>query len=155
MQGLSFYVIFAIVMAIGAYAIIPRDQFKKYFLYALVFGAIGDMIIYYLMNALGMIGYKGFDGLKIIGDYSLFTPITWLFAFMLFFYLLPVRRWFLVPYIVAWSALNYFVGMVMANLDLFWINDIYRYIQPFVFAAWYSFAAYAFRKLEKREQTKI
>ncbi len=148
--GPYFYIIFVAITAIGAYAIIPKQDLKKYFLYGLVFGAVGDILVYSTIHSLGLAGYLGFEELKVLNDYSIFTPITWLFAFMIFFYFLPVRPVFLIIYIAAWTALNYSVGLVMENLGLFWHAHIYYYFEPLVFAAWYSIAAFGFRKLEKR-----
>ena len=80
--------------------------------------------------------------------FSLWTPITWAFVFMLFFYFLPVRKVFLVPYILIFSLLSYSVGLVMQNFGLFEYIGIQKYLAPFTFLIWYSVSAWVFLRNE-------
>jgi hypothetical protein len=79
--------------------------------------------------------------------FSIWTPITWMFTFMIFFYFLPVRKAFLVPYILAFSLLNVAVGQVMTQFGLFEVIGIQKYLAPVVFVVWYSVSAWAYLRI--------
>jgi hypothetical protein len=147
-----FYLAFALIIGITAFIIIPKLLYKKFLLYGLVFGGIADAIIANVCTITGIIRYNGFGAFGLIDTYSILTPITWTFAFMLFFYFLPVRKGFLIVYILGWSAINYSVGIVMQNLHLFSYLGIGLYIAPIIFIVWYSISAYVFRRYEQKIQ---
>jgi len=66
---------------------------------------------------------------------------------MIFFYFLPVRKAFLVPYILAFSLLNVAVGQVMTQFGLFEVIGIQKYLAPVVFVVWYSVSAWAYLRI--------
>lgn len=152
MSKTLYYIIFASITAVTVVIVIPKKELKKYFLYGLIFGACGDVLVYSTLHAFGLVKYKNFGGLGIWEDYSLATLLTWLFTFMCFLYFLPTKRWFTVIYIAAWSVLNYSIGVVMRNYGMFEFAGKNGYWLFAVFALWYSFAAYAFRKLEHKAE---
>lgn len=65
---------------------------------------------------------------------NFWTPLTWGLIFSLFFYLLPVRKAFLVPYILTFVALTYSVGLVMESLGAFRYIGIQRILAIPLFA---------------------
>jgi len=131
-----FYPIFALMMVVTAFVIIPRNSYKKFFLYGLLLGGVADALIVNTLTFAGLIRFTGMGPFGIFGLYSLWTPITWTFAYMIF-------------YILAWTALDYSVGLVMENLALFHYYGIQNYLAPIMFAGWYSFSAAVFRKYEQ------
>lgn len=150
MFELSFYLIFAGLTGLASLIIIPRSSYKKFFLYGLMFGGIGDSILASLVHFMGFLNYKNMGVTSLFGIFSFWTPITWTFYFMIFFYFLPVRRYYLVPYIIIFAALNYAVGIVMSQSGLYELVGRYKYIQPFVFLSWCSISAWVFHKSEHR-----
>ncbi|MDQ7093210.1 hypothetical protein REC12_06370 [Desulfosporosinus sp. PR] len=146
----SFYLIFAVVTGLASLAIIPRSLYKKFFLYGLLFGGIGDTAFASISHLMGFLSYKNMGVTSILGIFSFWTPIAWTFYFMIFFYFLPVRKFFLVSYLVIFVALNYSVGTVMSQSGLYETAKIYRYIQPLVYLAWLSISAWVFKKEEYR-----
>ncbi|SHI21438.1 hypothetical protein [Desulfosporosinus lacus] len=150
MFELSFYLIFAVATGLASFIIIPKNLYKKFFLYGLLFGGIGDTAIASLIHSIGFINYKNMGVTNIFGIFSFWTPITWAFAYMLYFYFLPVRKYFLVPYIILFATLNYSVGIVMSQSGLLEVIGIFKYIQPLVFLVWSSISAWIFHKSEHR-----
>lgn len=150
MFDLSFYLIFAAVIGLSTIVIIPRNLYKKYFLYGLIFGGIGDTLLVTMIHYMGFLNYKILGVTSIFGIVSFWTPIAWTFYFMLYFYFLPARKIFLVPYVIVFIALNYSVGIVMSQSGLYETIGVYKYIQPFVYLAWCSISAWAFFKGEHR-----
>jgi hypothetical protein len=140
------YFAFAVIGA--ALILIPKTQYKKFFLYGLLFGGLGDSIIALLLHLSGLIRYSNMGVTSVLGIFSFWTPITWAFAFMIFFYFLPFRKSFLIPYLILFVALNYSLGLVMENLGLFEYRGFYRYIAPIVFLLWYLVSALVFIRNE-------
>lgn len=149
------YPAFCFLVITGALLLIPKSSYKKFFLYGLIFGGVGDSVIAGLLTLLGLIKYKGMGPFNVFNIFSLWTPITWTFIFMIFFYFLPVRKGFLIPYILIFSALNYSVGFIMGNFGLFEYIGIYKYLTPITFIMWYSISAWLFFKYEKIELIRI
>ncbi|AFQ43559.1 hypothetical protein [Desulfosporosinus meridiei] len=148
MFDLSFYFIFAATIGLATIILIPRNLYKKYLLYGLIFGGIGDTLLVALFHFMGYLNYKNMGETSIFGLFSFWTPIGWTFYFMLFFYFLPVRKTFFVPYLLAFVALNYSVGMVMSQSGLYETIGIYKYIQPFVYLSWCLISVWIFHKSE-------
>ena len=150
MFELSFYLIFAIALGLMSFLLIPRNLYKKYFLYGLLFGGIVDIAFVSLFHFMGFIIYKNMGATSIFGIFSFWTPITWTFYFMIYFYLLPVRKAFLVPYVLISVALNYSVGLVMSQSALYEVIGVYKYIQPFVYLMWSVITSWVFLKGEHK-----
>jgi len=133
------YPIFAIGTVIAALLIIPKHLYKKFLLYGLIIGGFGEMLSGPLNTYLGLINFKSLAPFSLFGIFTIWTPLTWMFAFSIFLYLLPVRLPYLIPYIIGWSFVNYSVGLVLHQFGLFDYVGIGKYTAPFWFAGWYSF----------------
>lgn len=144
------YPIFAIGMAIAVLLIIPKHLYKKYLLYGLILGGVGEIISGTTATFLGLIRFKSLFPFSIFNIFTIWTPITWMFAFTIFLYLLPVRKAYLIPYIIGWASLNYAVGLVLSQFGLFEYRAIGKFIAPLWFAAWYILAAWIYRRTELR-----
>jgi hypothetical protein len=138
------YFLFAMLPAIATVVLIPRKVYKRYFLYGLIFGGIGDTVGTILLSNLNLIKYKNMGEFNVLGIYSIWTPMTCMFIMMLFLYFLPIRRLFLVPYVIAWVGLNWAVGFVMQQFGLFEYIGIYKYFAPLTFLLWYSGSAWIY-----------
>lgn len=149
MFELSFYLLFAVTIGLATIILIPRNLYKKYLLYGLLFGGIGDSILVTIIHFLGYLNYKNLGVTSLFGIFSFWTPIAWTFYFMLFFYFLPRRKVFLAPYVLVFVALNYSVGTVMIQSGLYEVIGIYKYIQPFIYLAWCSISVWSFFKGER------
>ena len=87
---------------------------------------------------------------NILGLYSIWTPITWTFVFAIFLYLLPIRKVFLVPYIITFVGFNVAMGMVMHSLGLFeYKKPLYQYLDLISFSLWFIIAAWIYIKAER------
>ena len=143
-----FYFYKALLFGIAAYAVIPKHEFKRYLLYGFIFGAIGDVIMVIITGpVLNLIKYSNMGPFGIWGVITFWTPIAWMFAFMLFFYFLPVRTVFLIPYIVGFAIFGYMVGLVLSGLGLFEYIGNYKYYAPITFVFWFSIAAYTYFRI--------
>ncbi|MEJ6950353.1 hypothetical protein [Natronospora cellulosivora (SeqCode)] len=143
------YLVFAASVGAATVILIPRENYKHFFLYGLIFGGLADAFIVVFLTELNLIQYKNMGVFNVFDYFSIWTPLTWMFVFMIFFYFLPVRKSFLIPYIIAFSVLNIATGRVMSQLGLFELIGIQKYLSPFVFLLWYSISAWAYLHIEK------
>ena len=140
----------AIFFGLATIVVIPREVYKKFFLYGFIFGAIGDILhILIFEKGLGLFRYLNMGPFSIYGLFSFWTPIAWMFTFMLFFYFLPRKRLFLYFYIVGFAIFGYMVGLVLEGFGVFHYIGLWRYAAPFFFILWFSGAAWAFYRIEK------
>ena len=137
----------ALLFGISAYAVIPRHEFKRYLLYGFIFGAIGDVLVVFLLDKFGLIKYYNMGPFSIYGFITFWTPIAWMFTFMIFFYFLPVRIVFIIPYIVGFALFGYMVGLVLSGLGLFEYIGSFKYYAPITFVIWFSIAAYTYFRI--------
>lgn len=144
--GVSIYFfIKAVLFGIATIVAIPKRVYKKYLLWGFLFGGIGELIMVTLFSrVLNLINYYNMGVFNIFNIMSFWTPIAWMFSFMLFFYFLPTHRYILLIYIIGFSIYGFMVGLVLQNIGLFKYEGLYIYFAPFVFFAWFSASAYVF-----------
>lgn len=151
-QNYLIYFIFAVITGTAALVVIPKALYKKYLLYAIFLGGLGDALMAPIFSKVfHLIKYKNMGYFNIFDVFSFWTPVTWMFAFAIFFYLLPVKKPLVAVYLLTWTGLSYSVGIVLNALGLFDYLGIGKYIMPVVFLIWFSAAALIFLKTEKIE----
>ncbi|MHB1419217.1 MAG: hypothetical protein ACYCX4_06435 [Bacillota bacterium] len=150
-QGNSFVFLYkAVLFGVATVVVIPREVYKKYFIYGFIFGGIGETLTAFVFEKiLHLIAYKNMGIFNFLGLYSFWTPIAWTFSFMLFFYFLPREKIFRYLYIAGFTFFAYGVGQVLQNLGLFEYIGIQKYLAPVVFLVWFLLAAWLFLKLER------
>jgi hypothetical protein len=142
------YLIFAAIAGIAFLIVVPKEQYKRYLLWGLIFGGLGNATLVPLLSSLNLIQYKNMGPFSIFGLFSIWTPLTWAFVFSTFFYLMPVRKVFLVPYILLWVALTYSVGLVMQNFGLFEYIGIHKFLAVPTFLLWYTVSTWVYLKYD-------
>jgi hypothetical protein len=139
-----------IFFGLGALILLPKEHYKKFFVYGLFWGAFVDVVIISILSGLfHWIHYKNMGSFNILNLFSFWTPLAWLFVMMVFFYCLPDRRLFLLFYIPGFGLFGYMVGMVLHNFGLFEFRSVYKYFAPFILIGWFTVAAWAYIKTEK------
>lgn len=145
-----YYLIFALAFGVATIILIPKQLYKKFFIYGLLFGgAFNVLVILTLSGVFHLFKYLHLGPLGIWGLFSFFTPITWVFVLMIYLYFLPVRKIFLYPYIAGFIAFAYMFGLSLKGLGLFELYKNYQYLEPVNFILWFSLAAWAYIKGER------
>jgi hypothetical protein len=140
----------AVFFGLAAIILIPKEHYKKYFIYGLFFGAILEIFMVGVLSGLfHWFQYKNMGPFNVFNLFSFWTPLAWMFTLMVFLYCLPARRLFLFLYIPSFGLFGYMVGIVLQNFGLFEYLGIYKYIAPVVFTGWFAVAAWAYIKTEK------
>lgn len=145
--SLLFYPSFLLIMFIFTLIFIPRKDYKEFFTYGLLVGALGDMVVVGLMqNLFQVMWFKNMGIFSVLGQ-NLLSPLSWLVTVMLFLRFLPHRLWFRYAYIFAFACFSVAYGILVRNVNLY---DFYAWFYPFVafliFLGWWSFATYLFLK---------
>ncbi|CUH97648.1 putative membrane protein [Propionispora sp. 2/2-37] len=144
---LLFYPSYLLIMFIFTLIFIPKKDYKEFFIYGLLIGALGDMLIVGLMqNFLQVMWFKNMAIFAVLGQ-NLLSPPSWLVTVMLFLRFLPHRRWFRYPYIFTFACTSVAYGLLVRNANLY---DFQAWLYPipafFIFLGWWSLAAYLFLK---------
>lgn len=136
------YLIFTAVAGIAFLLLVPKNQYKRYLLYGLVFGGILDLFTIATLVPMNQIRFMNMGNFSVLGFIPIFVPVTWMFDFAIFFYLMPRRKTFLTLYILTFTALSYIIGELMNAYGLFEYTGMPVYVAVLIFFAWYAFSAW-------------
>ncbi|TCL75304.1 hypothetical protein EDC14_1003238 [Hydrogenispora ethanolica] len=154
-NNLLFWPGLAIGFAIPTIILIPRQEYKKFFIFGFILGGLVDVLsILVFGNLLGEFSYLA--GPFMTMGIPIFVPVAFTFVWMLFLYFLPVRLEFLIPYIMGFAGFSVFIGAVEQNLGYFqYHRGLVRgsLTTLVVFLVWFSLSAWVYRhylpKLDK------
>lgn len=136
------FLIKALFFGFAAIVLIPKEQYKKFLVYGLFLGALGDILLILIVSVLfGAFHYLNLGVFNILNITSFWTPIAWMFTVMFFLYALPTKKLYFYIYVLCFGAFGYFLGLVLQNLKLFEYVGIYRYAAPLVLSSWFYLVA--------------
>ncbi|SFG80889.1 hypothetical protein SAMN05660649_02756 [Desulfotomaculum arcticum] len=151
-----FYPVYLVLAFILSLLYIPKEDYKKYFIYGLLIGGLGDVIAVSLFsNLFHIIWFKNAGIFAVLG-HNILSPPSWTFTVMIFLRFLPHRRPFLYFYVVtfAFSSLGY--GYFVQNIGLFdfktWFYPVFSFL---TFLGWWSFAAWLYIKTSLSRNTLV
>ena len=141
------YLLYTFILILLAWIIIPKDGIKRLFIYALFFGAIGDMfwiVLYKLLNVGGYINYGpfGFLGLPFL------PQIAWTCFILIYFYLLPKQKISRLIYTIFAALYCLFFSNVLLNLGIFYWNYGRVILPYFTYLIWLSLGTYGYLKIK-------
>jgi hypothetical protein len=145
------FLIKAIFFGLAAIIIIPKELYKKYLVYRLFLGALGDTGLALLGKYLNLWKYKNMGVFNILNFYSFWSPLAWMFVIMFFLYCLPSKRSAFYLYVVTYGVFGYFVGLILQNFGLYEYLGIFKYLAPLVLSAWFYATALIYLKAEGKE----
>ncbi len=138
------FMLFTFIVGAIFFLLVPKAQYKRYLLYGIVLGGFVHGFIASASSYMNLLKYTNMGPFSVLGVIPAWTPIAWSFSFAVFFYLMPRRRAFLIPYLLAFTGLDYIVGLVLEAYGLFTYIGSYRYFALLTFLVWYSVAAWIF-----------
>jgi hypothetical protein len=138
----------AILFLLPTLIFIPREEYKKYFIFGFVLGGLVDILtILVIGDWFGEFSY--YAGPFMVSGIPIFIPLAFTFVWMIFLYFLPFRMEFLIPYIICFSWFSILVGLVEQNLGYFKFHKGFvrgALLTAVIFFAWFSVSAWIFRK---------
>ena len=145
------FLIKALLFGLAAIIIIPKEFYKKYLVYGLFLGGLGDTAITLIGKWLNLFKYKNLGVFNILDWFSFWTPLAWVCVMMFFLYCLPLKRSVFYLYVVCYGVFGYFVGLTLENFDLYQYVGFFRYLEPLLLAAWFYAAALIYLKVEGKK----
>lgn len=144
------FLIKAVFFGLAAIILIPKEQYRKFLIYGLILGGLGDIFVISLFGELlGGFRYENMGVFNILNITSFWTPIAWVFVLMYFLYALPLKKGFFYLYIISFSVFGYCLGLVLENFGLYRYIGVYRYIAPLTLTLWFFVAARLYMHWEK------
>jgi len=142
-----FYPIYILIAFIVVLLTIPQRDLKKYFIYGVLFGGVGDVIVVGLyQNVLHIIWFKNAGIFNVLGQHLL-SPPSWILTVMIFLRFLPLRKLFQYAYVLGFGAFSVGYGYLVYNVGLFdfkpWVYPLFAYL---TFTFWWSTITWVFVK---------
>lgn len=142
-----FYPTYILIAFIVVLLTIPQGDLKKYFIYGVIFGGLGDVIIVGLyQNILHIIWFKNAGIFNVLGQNLLSAP-SWILTVMIFLRFLPIRKLFQYTYVLGFGAFSVGYGYLVHNVGLFdfkpWVYPLFSY---FTFTFWWTAITWVFVK---------
>lgn len=142
-----FYPTYMLIALIVVLLTIPQRDLKKYFIYGVLFGGLGDIIIVGLyQNILHIIWFKNAGIFNVLGQNLLSAP-SWILTVMIFLRFLPIRKLFQYAYVLGFGAFSVGYGYLVQNVGLFdfkpWVYPLFSY---FTFTFWWAAITWVFVK---------
>ncbi len=147
MLSTLFYPSYILIAFIILFLTIPQKDLKKYFIYGVLFGGFGDVVVVGLLqNVLHIIWFKNAGIFNVLGE-NLLSPPSWILTVMIFLRFLPSRRLFLYAYILGFAVFSVGYGYLVHNVGLFdfkpWYYPFFAYL---TFLPWWSTITWVFIK---------
>lgn len=138
------YILIALVIVLIT---IPKRDFKEYFIYGVLFGGLGDVVVVGLFqNLLNVIWFKNSGIFNALGQ-NLLSPLSWTLTVMIFLYFLPQQKLFRYIYVLGFAVFSVGYGYLVHNVGLFdfrpWFYPFFAYL---TFLFWWSIISWVFIK---------
>lgn len=141
------YPLYTFLLALLARMIVPIQEIKRLFIYALLFGASGDVIALLILKLFKIGGYINYGPLGFLG-LPFFPMIAWTSFYLIYFWLFPKMKTLQFIYIAIAAAYSAFFSNVLLNLGVFQWN-YGRVLLPFcIYLIWTFLSTYGFLKLD-------
>lgn len=155
MTNALFYPFYIFVGTLLTLLLIPKRDYKEYFLYGFLIGGLGDIVVVLLFqNVFHIIQFKESGIFNVLG-LNFLSPPSWVITVMLFLRFLPERSVFLYLYIFTFGLFSVSYGYIVHNVGLF---DFKPWFYPFfsflTFLSWWSFTAWVFKRTSNMTKIK-
>ncbi|WP_045575079.1 hypothetical protein [Desulfosporosinus sp. I2] len=150
-----FYPSYILIAFIVVLITIPKNDLKKYFIYGVLLGGLGDVVVVGIFqNFLNIIWFKNAGIFNVLGQ-NILSPPSWILTVMIFLSFLPQQKTFQYIYVFAFALFSVCYGYLVHNIGLFdfrpWFYPSFAYL---TFLFWWSFITWIFIRtssLDKRD----
>ncbi|NBJ14925.1 MAG: hypothetical protein FNP40_05005 [Dehalobacter sp. 4CP] len=148
--------VYTFIFALIMFAVVPRAEIRRLSIYAIIFGAIFDVIAAttgYLTGMFGYIDYQEFGVMKL----HFFAPISWAIYYVLYFYFLPEKNIYRYIYVLSGIFYSVMFSQVIGKLGI--LNPGPQLLYPIIlFCIWFPLATWGYLKLvdwDKKRSAKV
>ncbi|KLU62454.1 hypothetical protein CEB3_c11880 [Peptococcaceae bacterium CEB3] len=132
------------VLLIATFALVPRQDIRRLLRYAVLFGAVGDLISILLAQLIGMGGYTHYGPFAFLGI-PFFPLIAWSSYFVIYLYLLPPGKTWSYIFPVISALYSVLFSNVLHNLGIFQWN-LGTLLAPFIlYLVWHGAVTWIYR----------
>jgi hypothetical protein len=151
-----FYPSFLLTLFIIVLLLIPKELFKEYFIYGVLIGGLGDIIVVGLFqNLFHIIQFTNVGLFNVLGM-NILSPPCWILMVMLFLRFLPRKRSFLIIYNIAFASFSVGFGYIVYNANLFTFRPwFYPFFSFITFLGWWVFATFLFLRTSPLAKTNL
>lgn len=140
-----FYPSYLLIAFIIVLLTIPKKDLKEYFIYGVLLGGLGDVIVVGLFqNLLNVIFFKNAGIFNVLGQ-NILSPPSWILTVMIFLRFLPSEKTFRYIYVLAFAVFSVAYGYLVHNVGLFDFKPwFYPYFAYLTFLFWWSIITWVF-----------
>ncbi|WP_088187169.1 hypothetical protein [Desulfosporosinus sp. FKA] len=140
-----FYPSYILIAFIIVILTIPQKDLKNYFIYGVLFGGFGDVVVVGLFqNVLHIICFKNAGIFNVLGE-NLLSPPSWILTVMIFLRFLPLQKLFQYAYVLGFAVFSVGYGYLVHNVGLFdfkpWYYPFFAYL---TFLFWWTTITWVF-----------
>ncbi|KAF1083972.1 hypothetical protein SPSYN_02884 [Sporotomaculum syntrophicum] len=137
--------IYTAVLALILIATVPKEIIRRLAIYGIIFGAVFDIVLVVVTDALGEFGYRNYEPFGLLGIHFL-APIAWAIFFIMYFYFLPERKPLVYVYVTVAILASIAFCQTLAKLGVLYLtHDILDSIIPFLI--WYPAVTWGYYRL--------
>ena len=145
MLSILFYPTYILIAFIVVLLTIPQKDLKRYFIYGVLLGGFGDVVMVGLyQNVLQVIWFKNAGIFNALGQ-NLLSPPSWILTVMIFLRFLPLRKPFQYAYVLSFGIFSVGYGYLVHNIGLFdfksWYYPFFAYL---TFLFWWATVTWIF-----------
>jgi len=144
--------VYTFIFALIMFAVVPRAEIRRLSIYAIIFGAIFDVIaatIGYLTGKFGYIDYQEFGVMAL----HFFAPISWAIYYILYFYFLPEKNIYRYIYVLSGIFYSVMFSQVIGKLGILRPGELLIYPIA-LFCIWFPLATWGYLKLVDRDKKR-
>lgn len=139
--------IYSLIFAAILVAAVPKSEIRRLGIYGIIFGAIFDVVLVSIANMTGSFRYINYEPFGLIGIHFM-APISWAIFFILYFYFLPSKGWYIYLYIISGIFYSMMFCQMITKLGILKLSHgIVDSIIPFVL--WFPLATWGYLKFSK------
>jgi hypothetical protein len=125
-------IIYTFIFAVIMFVTVPRTEIRRLSIHGIIFGAVIDVVLVTIANAIGAFRYINYEPFGMIGIHF-FAPISWAIFFVLYFYFLPEKKIYIWIYTAAGIFYSTFFCQTITKLGVLKLSHgLIDSIAPFV-----------------------
>jgi len=142
-----FYPTYILLAFIIVLITVPKKYFKEYFIYAILLGGLGDVVVVgILQNLLHVMKFENAGIFNVLGQ-NILSPPSWILTVTIYLRFLPQQKTFQYVYVLAFAAFSVAYGYLVHNVGLFNFRPwLYPYFAFLLHLGWWSIITWVFNR---------
>ncbi len=144
--------LYASIFGVILVAVVPKKEIHRLFIYGLIFGGVFDILTVGFGNLIGEFRYINYGPFGQFGIHFM-APIAWTIFFIIYFYFLPVSKWYRYIYTIVGIYYSMLFCQLITRLGVLELaHGLITSIIPF--AIWFPIATWGYGRLVNKINCK-